>query len=124
MPGILEKTGTGLRASARWVAEGTDIPIARFAKGDRTIEVMRRFLAGQEKTGRSEAAAVGAAHEGQNMVAATARPGSNGVPWLRLPRPLIATDRPPAPVEIRHALATIDRHVSARIAASRLGNTA
>ena len=33
----------------------------------------------------------------------------------RLLRPLLAADRPPAPVALRHALATIDRHVKAYI---------
>ena len=43
---------------------------------------------------------------------------------LRLLRPLIAADQPPAPPEIRHALATIERHVHARIHTTRLGTAA
>lgn len=42
----------------------------------------------------------------------------------RLLRPLIAADRPPAPTEIRTALATIDRHVRSRIDTARLGTAA
>ena len=42
----------------------------------------------------------------------------------RLLRPLIAADRPPAPPEIRTALATIDRHVRSRIDTARLGTAA
>src|SRR3954452_5840476 len=42
----------------------------------------------------------------------------------RLLRPLIAADRPPAPTEIRHALATINRHVRGRIDTARLGTAA
>jgi hypothetical protein len=42
----------------------------------------------------------------------------------RLLRPLIAADRPPAPTEIRSALATIDRHVRTRINTARLRTAA
>jgi hypothetical protein len=39
-------------------------------------------------------------------------------------RPLLAANAPPAPVELRHALTTIDRHVQHYIADARLGNAA
>ena len=42
----------------------------------------------------------------------------------RLLRPLIAADQPPAPIELRHALATIDRHVHAYTDHARLGTAA
>jgi hypothetical protein len=42
----------------------------------------------------------------------------------RLLRPLLAADAPPAPVELRQALRTIDRHVHGYIDEARLGNTA
>lgn len=42
----------------------------------------------------------------------------------RLLRPLLATDAPPAPLELRHALHTIDQHIHARIDDARLGNAA
>jgi hypothetical protein len=42
----------------------------------------------------------------------------------RLLRPLLAADAPPAPAELRHALATIDRHVQAYISDAHLGNAA
>ncbi len=42
----------------------------------------------------------------------------------RLLRPLLAADAPPAPVELRHALAAIDRHVHDYIKTARLGNAA
>ena len=42
----------------------------------------------------------------------------------RLLRPLIVADAPPAPAELRHALATIDRHVHAYIDEARLGKAA
>lgn len=42
----------------------------------------------------------------------------------RLLRPLLAADAPPAPVELRQALHTIDRHVHGYLEQARLGNTA
>jgi len=42
----------------------------------------------------------------------------------RLLRPLLAADAPPAPLELRQALHTIDRHVRGYINEARLGNAA
>jgi hypothetical protein len=42
----------------------------------------------------------------------------------RLLRPLLAADAPPAPPELRDALATIDHHITGYITAARLGNAA
>jgi hypothetical protein len=42
----------------------------------------------------------------------------------RVLRPLIAADAPPAPVELRRALATVDRHVHSYLDQARLGNAA
>ena len=42
----------------------------------------------------------------------------------RVLRPLIAADAPPAPVELRRALATVDRHVHNYLDQARLGNAA
>jgi predicted MarR family transcription regulator len=35
--------------------------------------------------------------------------------------PLLAADRPPAPIEVRHALATLDRAISDYVTNARLG---
>jgi predicted MarR family transcription regulator len=42
----------------------------------------------------------------------------------RLLRPLLTADQPPAPTELRAALATIDRHVHGYIDKARLANAA
>ena len=42
----------------------------------------------------------------------------------RLLRPLIAADQPPAPPDLRQALATVDRHVTGYIDTARIGNAA
>jgi hypothetical protein len=41
-PAIMEKIGTAFRRSVRTFAEANHIPVVRFAKGDRNIDVMGR----------------------------------------------------------------------------------
>jgi hypothetical protein len=81
-PAIMEKIGTAFRRAVSQFAEDEHIPLVRFAKNDRKIDVMRRHLAVQEATGRSGVAAIGMAQEFQNVFAANQRQGSNGVPWF------------------------------------------
>ena len=81
-PAILEKIGTAFRRSVTRFAENEHIPVVRFGKNDRKIEVMRRHLAAQEATGRPGVAAIGVAQEFQNVFAATQRQGGNGLPWF------------------------------------------
>lgn len=85
-PAIMEKIGTRFRRSVSAFAEANHIPVVRFGKTDRKIEVMRRYLAAQARTGRSGVAAIGVAQEFQNVFAAHQRDGSNGgsnpVPWF------------------------------------------
>ena len=61
-------------------ADANHIPVVRFDKGDRKIEVMRPYLTAQARTGRSGVAAIGVAQEYQNVFAATQREdrGRNG----------------------------------------------
>ncbi|MGI8949899.1 MAG: hypothetical protein ACR2FV_18345 [Ornithinimicrobium sp.] len=42
----------------------------------------------------------------------------------RVLRPLIAADQPPAPPDLRHALATIDQHVNNRLDQARVPKAA
>jgi hypothetical protein len=81
-PAIMEKIGTRFRRAVSEFAEAEHIPVVRFGKGDRKIEVMRRHVAAQAATGRSGVAAIGVAQEYQNVFAAAARQRSNGVPWF------------------------------------------
>jgi hypothetical protein len=81
-PAILERIGTAFRRAVSAFAEAGHIPVIRFGKNDRKIEVMRRHLAAQEATGRSGVAAIGVAQEFQNVFAATQRQGGNGLPWF------------------------------------------
>jgi hypothetical protein len=81
-PAILEKMGTAFRRSVSSFAATEHVPVVRFTKDDRKIEVMGRHLAAQAATGRSGVAAIGVAQEYQNVFAANQRQASNGIPWF------------------------------------------
>jgi hypothetical protein len=81
-PAILEKIGTRFRQDVRQFAADHHIPVIRFNKGDRKIDVMRRHLDAQAAAGESGIAAIGVAQEFQNVFAATQHRGNNGIPWF------------------------------------------
>ena len=81
-PAIMEKIGTAFRTAVQRFAADNKIPVVRFGKGDRKIEVMRPYLARQARTGRSGVAAIGTAQEFQNVFASAKRTGHNGIPWF------------------------------------------
>ena len=81
-PAIMEKIGTAFRTAVQRFAADNKIPVVRFGKDDRKIEVMRPYLARQARTGRSGVAAIGTAQEFQNVFASAQRKGGNGVPWF------------------------------------------
>ena len=81
-PAVLEKIGTAFRNHVAAFAETNHIPVVRFAKGDRKIDVMRKHLAAQEATGLAGVAAIGIAQEYQNVFTTNKRAGSTGVPWF------------------------------------------
>ena len=62
-PAVLEKIGTAFRRAVASFAEDNRIPVVRFGKNDRKIDVMRPYLARQAATGRSGVAAIGIAQE-------------------------------------------------------------
>jgi len=81
-PAILEKIGAAFRKAVDRFAADNAIPLLRFSKDDRKIDVMRPYLAAQASTGRSGVAAIGTAQEFQNVFAAAQHTGDNGVPWF------------------------------------------
>jgi hypothetical protein len=81
-PAIMERIGTAFRRSVKTFADTNQIPIVRFNKGDRKVDVMSPFIAARAKTGQSGVAAIGVAQEYQNVFAATQRQGSNSVPFF------------------------------------------
>jgi hypothetical protein len=81
-PAIMEKIGTQFRQDVSSFAEDHHIPVVRFKKADRKIDVMRCYLDAQAGTGVSGVAAIGVAQEFQNVFAANQHHGNNGIPWF------------------------------------------
>lgn len=81
-PAIFAKLGKSFRTAVATFAREQDIPVVRFGKDDRKIDVMRPYLARQAATGQSGVAAIGIAQEFQNVFDATQRDAPNGVPWF------------------------------------------
>jgi hypothetical protein len=81
-PAILEKIGTAFRRAVASFAEDNHIPVVRFAKTDRKIDVMRPYLARQADTGRAGVAAIGMAQEFAPVYTATKHTGQTSAVWF------------------------------------------
>ena len=82
-PALLEQIGTRFRRDVDRFAEDHNVPVVRFAKGERKADVMRPHLVRQERTGASGVAAIGIAQEYQNVFAANKMDrGSAKTPWF------------------------------------------
>ena len=81
-PAIMEKMGTAFRKAVDRFAVANVIPVVRFGKDDRKIEVMHRYLAKQAKTGRAGVAAIGVAQEFAPVFTGTKKNGSGGAVWF------------------------------------------
>ncbi len=77
-PAVVEKIGDRFRAEVSRFCTANGVPMVRFAKGDRKVEVMRPHLERQAATGRSGVAAVGVAQESQKVATCTTRASSTG----------------------------------------------
>jgi hypothetical protein len=66
-PAILERIGLRFRKAVAEFAAGNDIPVVRFAKGERKLEVMRPHLDRLAREGRYGVAAIGVAQEFQRV---------------------------------------------------------
>jgi hypothetical protein len=81
-PAIMEKMGTAFRKAVDRFAAANKIPVVRFGKDDRKIEVMRRYLAKQAATGRAGVAAIGVAQEFAPVFTGTKKNGPGGAVWF------------------------------------------
>ena len=81
-PAVLERLGTRFRRAVEAFCRDNEVPVVRFGKADRKIEVMRPHLERAAAAGGSRVAAVGVAQEFATVVTATERDRSNGIPWF------------------------------------------
>lgn len=77
-PAAVAKIGEAFRVSVARFAEANQVPVVRFGKGERKVEVMRRYVAAQAGTGRSGVAAIGVAQEFQRVFTAATTPARGG----------------------------------------------
>jgi len=77
-PAVVNRIGERFRESVRRFAQSNGIPVVKFGKGDRKIDVMRPHLARQAATGRSGVAAIGTAQEFQRVATCSVREARNG----------------------------------------------
>ena len=77
----MERIGTAFRRSVSAFAEAEHVPVVRFGKADRKIDVMRRHVAAQAATGRSGVAAIGVAQESQAATSSPRPPGGAVTGW-------------------------------------------
>src|SRR6266508_2059218 len=62
-PAVFEQIGSRFRDGMRRFAADNHIPVVRFGREDRKVEVMRPYLDRAARTGRSQVAAIGVAQE-------------------------------------------------------------
>jgi hypothetical protein len=82
-PAILEKIGLRFRRAVDEFAAANDIPVIRFAKGERKLQVMRPHLDRLAREGGCGVAAIGVAQEFQRVFTGTtyhSEPDGGGVP--------------------------------------------
>ncbi|HLK00029.1 MAG TPA: hypothetical protein VKU39_08995 [Streptosporangiaceae bacterium] len=78
-PALLEKIGTRFRRQVDAFITASGVPLVRFGKDDRKIDVMQPHIAAQAATGRSGVAAVGVAQEFARVWAAYQRDTAPGL---------------------------------------------
>jgi hypothetical protein len=81
-PAAVGKNGNAFRRAIEGYACANGIPLIRFAKGDRKIEVVRPLLEAAERDGRSKVVAVGVAQEFQQAWDAARKDMPGGPPWF------------------------------------------
>jgi len=81
-PAIFDQIGGRFRRAVAKFAKDNQVPVVRFGKGDRKIEVMGPHLERAAAGGVSKVAAIGVAQEYASVFTATARDRDGGGPWF------------------------------------------
>lgn len=77
-PAVVGRIGDRFRDAVRRLADTEHIPVVRFVKHARKLDVMRPYLDRQAATGRPGIAAIGVAQEFQWVASCSSRPANNG----------------------------------------------
>jgi hypothetical protein len=79
-PAPFERNGTRFRRAVDGFAREIGIPVVRFTKGDRKVDVVRPYLERAAAAGGSRVAAIGVAQEFRRVTSASRRPGGGDIP--------------------------------------------
>jgi hypothetical protein len=82
-PVVVERRGNTFRRAVESFAVANNIPVVRFAKTDRKIDVIRPLMAKAARTGRAQVVAVGVAQEFQRVATGTKSTTATGAVWFR-----------------------------------------
>jgi hypothetical protein len=81
-PALMDQIGQRFRRAVDSYAEANHIPVVRFGKGQRKVDVMRPLMRHAATTGRSQVVAIGVAQEYAQVATATTRHSESGAPWF------------------------------------------
>lgn len=81
-PALMDQIGQRFRRAVDSYAEANHIPVVRFTKGQRKVEVMRPLMARAAAGGRCQVVAIGIAQEYALVTTATTTRSASGAPWF------------------------------------------
>lgn len=81
-PALLDQIGQRFRRAVEGFAQANQIPVVRFGKGQRKVDVMRPLLAGAAAGGVPRVVAVGVAQEYAQVTSAATSHSETGAPWF------------------------------------------
>lgn len=81
-PAVMDQIGQRFRHAVGTYAEANRIPVVRFGKGQRKVDVMRPLMQAAAATGRSQVVAVGIAQEYALVTDARTSRSPSGAPWF------------------------------------------
>ena len=81
-PVVMDQIGQRFRRAVDSYAEANHIPVVRFVKGQRKVDVMRPLMRRAAATGRSQVVAIGVAQEFAQVASASTTRSESGAPWF------------------------------------------
>jgi hypothetical protein len=81
-PAVMDQIGQRFRHAVDTYAEANHIPVVRFGKGQRKVDVMRPRMARAAASGRSQVVAIGIAQEFAQATSVSTTRSVSGAPWF------------------------------------------